>query len=161
MRLQFENMQLQQKIQAMEFKVAMLGGHPKYPDDAPIPWSDDVPDHLRPEAFEGALAEVLQARADPGLSVQAIDCEEYPCIAVFRGSGSLDHGVIGSLGAHLAHELGGEGLGFKVVTSRTSDPAQPRAIGLVVFPPGADAEALSNRGSFRANRIMQGGAAEE
>lgn len=58
----------------------------------PSEWGDDVPDALRPDAFE---ANVLPLTDMPGFTVEEIDCSEYPCVAALRYDGddqTLDWG---------------------------------------------------------------------
>ncbi|HMV66940.1 MAG TPA: hypothetical protein PKA64_08830 [Myxococcota bacterium] len=48
----------------------------------PSRWPDDVPDVLRPAAFEQTVRDAVTRLG--GAVVETVDCAEYPCIAVIR-----------------------------------------------------------------------------
>lgn len=49
----------------------------------PIPWSDDLPEPLRPEAFERNVREALEDCA-PDMELVGFECSEPPCFALLR-----------------------------------------------------------------------------
>jgi hypothetical protein len=54
----------------------------------PVPFPDDLPPEHLPDAFRANLARAL-AECDTGLALIDVDCREYPCLALFEGSGTL------------------------------------------------------------------------
>lgn len=49
----------------------------------PIPWTDDIPEALRPEAFERNVRAAIEACA-PELEIVGFECSEPPCLAMLR-----------------------------------------------------------------------------
>lgn len=78
------------ELSRLRMENAVLRGQVAHFTGKPTPWPGDLPEPIRPDRFE---ASVTAALADfPGLTLHAIDCEEYPCFAVFTGEGSSEDG---------------------------------------------------------------------
>lgn len=62
------------QLAVLEKQLAAYGG-------ARAEWPDDAPAAVRPEAVRAWLEEEMQGEP---VSLETLDCDEYPCVAVFR-----------------------------------------------------------------------------
>ena len=92
-RLRAEVADLQDQLAAASMSGAVARGQLALEQGTPVPWPDDVPEALRPAAFEATVRAALVS-SGVAADLEQVDCGEYPCLAILRPR-SLD----GDLGA--------------------------------------------------------------
>jgi hypothetical protein len=71
---------LKQEVARLEREKAVIAARLKQQEGSPEPWPASVPKMYEPENFEEFLEGRIQAL--PDAEILAIDCEEYPCVAL-------------------------------------------------------------------------------
>jgi hypothetical protein len=92
-RLRAEVADLQAQLAEASMSGAVARGQLALEQGTPVAWPDDVPEALRPAAFEATVRAAL-ASSGVAADLELVDCGEYPCLAVLRPR-SLD----GDMGA--------------------------------------------------------------
>jgi hypothetical protein len=72
--LEAQNELLQELLEGVELELR----------GAPVPWSDELPDVLRPAAFERTVRDAVASCA-PAAAIVGFECSEPPCLALLRG----------------------------------------------------------------------------
>ncbi|MEZ4240068.1 MAG: hypothetical protein R3F59_28750 [Myxococcota bacterium] len=152
--LQQENDALRQQLAEAQFTGAVARGQVAATQGDPVPWTDDVPAAMRPEAFEALLkAEVAK---HPGFVVQSVECSEFPCVTTILGptGGDWKDGMRG-LAEDLSAALGDDVGTWMGMALAETDQGSTGGVGLAFAPAGElQEEPLRTRLNFRGQSAL-------
>lgn len=148
--------QLEDELQALRFENAVARGQLLREVGEPLEWPEDLPEAYEPESFEAWLEEQVEALGDA--EIAALDCSEYPCVAVVR---SLDGGPGWEDRLKALHQGAGEqGFGEDVsamamVAERDSGDGAPVRLYGLALAHGESEEAVGTRTQHRTQGLIQ------
>ncbi|MCB9778474.1 MAG: hypothetical protein H6742_07925 [Alphaproteobacteria bacterium] len=157
--LRDEVARLQQENESLRLENALVRGSLAAHQGEAVPWPDDAPAALQPRAFEDAVRAAVD-RAD-GLDLLAVDCDEFPCLAILR---SADAGPdwaerVQAVPQGLAEELGGDEPLSVMAMARgevDDDGNEVMLSAFALLPSQGDPRALGPRIDYRAEGLMEG-----
>lgn len=155
--LERENRELREQLAQAHAMAALALGQIDAATPGPVAWPDDPPRAFRPREFSEIVQELLAEV--PGVVLEELDCEEFPCVVVVSGPAdmSADDPRLQSLSERLAERVGeGEPVGFATYGSATNDPEKGPAMGIFAFPDGYDSGAITERGGERVRALLDG-----
>lgn len=162
-RLSQANAALQEALDRATTLHAMASGQLATYRGDPSPWPDDVPAGMEPDAFRANAAAIAEALE--GVEVTDIDCEEFPCVALFSTLAPGDPADLHALAKDIADRVrspsaeGEDDLGVTLMVSQSGDDAGARAlfgVGIVVGEDGADSTSPTNtRTQFRTQQLLE------
>lgn len=157
--LEEEIAELEEELGRLRMESALAKGQLSHYEGDPQPWPEDVPPGFAAEAFEAAAEQAAEAVEHAELL--DVDCDEFPCIAVFR---SHDEGPDWHAGIHeaLPDPEGYDGEVGKMVWASESrgDEGSAKLLSVAMLPEGAEEQGLHERTEFRANTLTEGLAEE-
>jgi hypothetical protein len=152
--LRAENLDLRQRLAEASFSGAVARGQLEAVEGRPVPWPDDAPAGMRPEVYESSLRALLEGQ--PGAELSAIDCTEYPCVAVITGVGEA--GLAEVPKALIEQVAAGLPVGLAELAAKREDgPDAPVSLAFVIMPgdeQGVPPE-LATRSEHRARRLLE------
>jgi ferric-dicitrate binding protein FerR (iron transport regulator) len=79
---------LRAEVQRLQFSETLARGQLASLQGRPIPWPTDVAEAYRPAPLEASLRALVAKH--PGLSLEALDCSEFPCVAILQTDGPIE-----------------------------------------------------------------------
>jgi hypothetical protein len=135
--LQAENAALRAELAATHARAAMLSGQLHTYQGEPQPWTDDIPEAFRPDAFEAAIRRALGELGNPEALV-SLDCSEYPCLALFSLPDGDTRERAGAIAEAVGAEFPEDANASMRVSKSDDDGAVTTLAGLSLTPPGDD-----------------------
>ena len=128
---------LEEELEAARVKNAVLEGQLAARDGTPVDWPTNLPDGLTSDRFEATFQAV--AGDVDGLTLDRVDCSEYPCIAVFQGDMEPDAVRHAAEAAQqsLENRVGleeGEELSSRIAISQREDDDGTSELAIVLAP---------------------------
>lgn len=148
--------QLEDELQALRFEAAVAKGQLLREVGEPLAWPEDLPEAYEPEAFEDWLEDQVAALGDA--EIAAVDCSEYPCVAVVRsldeGSGWEDRLKALHQGAE-DHGFGEDVSAMAMVAERDHGDGPPVRLYGLALAHGESEEAVGVRTQHRTQGLIQ------
>lgn len=147
---------LEAEVAALRLERDMQQGALRAMEGEQQPWPPDIAPQYEPEAFSASMSAF--AEAHPDLDLLGVDCDEYPCLAMFEShSESEDWGR--EIGEQLEGEWGTEAEGANVsmwASINESESGRVQLLGVSVLGPSAGGdEALHHRSEWRMEGWME------
>lgn len=125
--------ELEDKVAALSFENSLVHGQLETHRGTPVEWPAEVSALVSPEGFTATIEDVLANH--PGLTLEAIDCAEYPCIAKITASGTEDdlRGHVQDLNASLQAQIPDDEVGLMLSAGISKNDDHPDAEGDLVL----------------------------
>lgn len=153
--LEAENAQLRQQLAEAQFSSAVARGQVARSQGDPSPWPADLDPAWAPAAFEQHLrAEVAKI---PGLELQQLDCEEFPCVATLLAKDLGDdwQKKLEQLPDNLTStHYPDSGVWMGLANHKAQDGSNTVGVSLALLPEAPD-EAVRTRTDFRAGTLLK------
>lgn len=146
---------LERELDRAKLERAMAVGQLRRYEGVAQAWPADVPAAWKPDAFEGFLRQ--RVAAIPDAEIVALDCEEYPCIALIRSHSEAQDWQDRLMPMHDGLEAAGFGEDLHVVgmgRHMQTDAADVRLYGFAVTPAGED-DTVRQRVRFRTDAALE------
>jgi len=147
---------LEAENDGLRLQSKMAIGQAEHYEGLPQPWGDEVPASFRPDAFTEAMREAAEGLEDAELL--DVDCEEFPCVAVFRSTtDSQDWARAIQEGLPEAADMGFEGeVGLSIWAHGTrGDEGEVKLAGVSFVPKDQYDEDAHQRTDFRAGQLLE------
>lgn len=146
---------LERQLAEAQFTGRLTSGALEAVQGTPVAWPASPPAGARPETFRGRLEAWVADH--PGLKVETVDCDEYPCLAMVSGPADPDsRATVESLGDALVDPSFGADPSVMQMASVEDDGEHPRATyGVAIVPGGAMTPDLNTRLKWRMDGLMQ------
>lgn len=152
---------LERDLEQAKFQNSLLEGQIAARDGVAVEWPSDLPNGLTPETFEATLRAV--ADDVPKMSLDRVDCSEYPCLAVLSGGVSSDDArdIAQQVQDSLERRVGEGGkLSARIGISKRDNGEGEAELSLVIAPTpeheGSEDGDMELRLQNRFNDAMQG-----
>ncbi|MFZ5482539.1 MAG: hypothetical protein ACOZNI_37600 [Myxococcota bacterium] len=147
--------QLERELARAKLEKALVSGQLRRHEGVAQEWPADVPTVWKPEGFEAFLRE--RVAAIPEAEIVAVDCEEYPCVAIVRSHSKAEDWEDQLVTTHDDLEGAGFGDGLHVTGMGRmieTDKVDARLYGWAVTPAGEDDE-LRHRVRYRTESALE------
>lgn len=155
--------QVARELAALKLEHALTLGQLRALGGSASPWPEKLPEGYRPANFEAFVR--ARVAALPATSVVAIDCDEYPCIAVVRSHDPSDRWSESLTELHddLDGAAYGEGtnvVGFASVDDRGQGPVKLYAFSVLPGDEGGPSPEVRSRLEVRVRGNLEGASEE-
>lgn len=155
--------QVARELAALKLEHALTLGQLRALGGSASPWPEKLPEGYRPANFEAFVRERVAAL--PAASVVAIDCDEYPCIAVVRSHDPSDRWseALTELHDDLDGAAYGEGtnvVGLASVDDRGQGPVKLYAFSVLPGDEGGPSPEVRSRLEVRVRGNLEGATEE-
>lgn len=147
--------QLQEELGRLRLENQMLRGQLQAVEGSPQPWPANTPAQMRPEGYKALLSSLL----DESEALIALDCEEYPCVALVEMPPDSKHGeaLVQEVQDALAPSAGEE-MSAVVMAREQDDGEGPRGVLAFAIAPGDSfGREVAQRTRTRAELLLNEG----
>ena len=147
---------LEAQLDEARFSMGLVRGQLAKLQGKPTAWPEDLRPAYQPDAMRAFAQEAAQGM--PGVEVASVDCDEYPCIAVFRtaNAGEGWEAPFQELTGNLeAHGFEGESSVMGMAMGIDGEEGAVNLYGLVVGQGDQFDEATQERTRYRADGLMR------
>ena len=156
--LQARVSELEHQLAEAQFTRSLASGALVAMQGEPVPWPADAPAAARPEGFRANIDAFLADHPDMGMI--AIDCDEFPCLAVLSGKvGDAEPREIATAlhDGLLDPSFGADPDILSMISQASTEAGAQTLYGVGIVPQGKTDDNVNTRMKFRMDALMQEG----